>query len=52
MKYMIFLVKHHDGFCLYDTQAHRLQEHRPRGGVEARRDEGRGRRVPRGGLAS
>ncbi|MBN2129600.1 MAG: alpha-L-fucosidase [Sedimentisphaerales bacterium] len=20
MKYMIFLVKHHDGFCLYDTQ--------------------------------
>ncbi len=20
MKYMIFLVKHHDGFCLYDTK--------------------------------
>ena len=53
MKYFVITTKHHEGFCLWDTQAHRLQgpQHARRDAtcsrpmVEAFRDRGLQRRL-------
>ena len=46
MKYIIFLVKHHDGFCLYDTKLTEYKSTGVRVGLESRRDAASGRRLP------
>ena len=34
-KYMVMTTKHHEGFCHWDTQAHRLQRHGPGTGARS-----------------
>ena len=49
MKYAVLTTKHHEGFCMWDTQVHRLQVHQ-----HPRRPRSRSRirgRVPRRGSA-
>ena len=44
MKYMVITSKHHDGFAMFGSKVRRLQ-HRGRDAVQARPDEGTGRRL-------
>ena len=47
MKYIVLTTKHHDGFCLWDTQVHRLQHHAQP--VQTGRGEGVVRRLQEAG---
>ena len=49
MKYMIFLVKHHDGFCLYDTKLTDYRSTGPESAWKVDVMKQRRRRLPRGG---